>query len=189
MFNATDLYKRRLKEHIALLSRYLRYIFNGHFMIAIFFAIITLAVYYQKALENLHPNFPAALVIAIVLGTIVLYNPIQTFLKEPDKVFLLVKEEKMQSYFRSAILYNYVVQLYIVFLTIAVITPLVTAAFPLKNIVDFLFLFAIILILKGWNLLNNWWMLSNVTNKNILFFDKVIRFFICSAFFYFFIIE
>src|SRR5690625_5762447 len=162
MFNATDLFKSRLKEHITLLSRYLRYIFNGHFTIAIFFAIITLAVYYQKALENLHLNFPSAFSVAIVLGIVVLYNPIQTFLKEPDKVFLLVKEEKMQSYFRSAILYNYVVQLYIVFLTIAVITPLLTAAFPLKNIVDFMFLFAIVLILKGWNLINIRWLLSNV---------------------------
>src|SRR5690625_4195487 len=83
MFNATDLFKSRLKEHITLLTRYLRYIFNGHFTIAIFFAIITLAVYYQKALENVHPNFPAAFIVAIVLGFVVLYNPIQTFLKEP----------------------------------------------------------------------------------------------------------
>src|SRR5690625_1620124 len=158
-------------------------------MIAIFFAIITLAVYYQKALENVHPNFPAAFIVAIVLGFVVLYNPIQTFLKEPDKVFLLVKEEKMKSYFRSAILYNYVVQLYVVFLAMAVITPLLTAAFPLKDKVDILLLFVIVLILKGWNLLSNWWMLSSITNKNIIFLDKVIRLFLCSVFFYFMKLE
>lgn len=185
MFNALDVFKSRLKEHITLISRYLRYIFNGHFMIAIFFAIITLAVYYQKALENLPPNFPAAFIIAIVLGIVVLYNPIQTFLKEPDKVFLLVKEEKMHAYFRYAIVYNYIVQLYVVFLTMAAITPLLTVAFPLKGIIDYLLIFVIVLILKGWNLLYNWWMLSSITNKNILFLDKLIRFFICSSFFYF----
>src|SRR5690625_3431494 len=189
MFNATDLFKGRLKEHITLLSRYLRYIFNGHFGIAILFAIVTLAVYYQKALEDLPPNFPANFIIAFVLGIVVLYNPIKTFLKEPDKVFLLVKEEKMHAYFRFAILYNYVVQLYVVFLTMAIITPLFSVVFPFKNIIDYLLIFVIVLILKACNLLNNWWMLSSVTNKNILFLDKVIRLIICSAFFYFMLTE
>src|SRR5690625_3300877 len=136
MFNASDIFKSRLKEHIRLLNRYLRYISNGHFMIAIFFAIVTLAVYYRKALENLHPDFPAGLIIAVVLGSVVLYNPIQTFLKEPDKVFLLVKEEEMLPYFRYSILYNYVIQLYVVLLAIAIILPLFTAAFPSKHVME-----------------------------------------------------
>lgn len=87
MFNPTDLFKQRLTEHIKLLNRYLRYIFNGHFMIALLFIVVTLAVYYQQLLERLNENFPATFVIALILGLLVSYNPIQSFLKEPDKVF------------------------------------------------------------------------------------------------------
>lgn len=67
MFNATDLFKERLQEHIKLLNRYLRYIFNGHFMIALLFIIITISIYYQQWLEQLSPNFPAAFVLAVFL--------------------------------------------------------------------------------------------------------------------------
>ena len=59
MFNPVELFKQRLSEHIKLLNRYLRYIFNGHFMIALLFIIITLAIYYQQWLENVKEDFPA----------------------------------------------------------------------------------------------------------------------------------
>src|SRR5690606_9516595 len=109
MFNTGDLFKQRVTAHLKLLNRYLRYIFNVHFMLAILFLIVTLSVYYQQWLENLSPNFPGAFVIALVFGLVASYNPLQMFLQEPDKVFLIVKEEKMYGYFRSTILYNYFV--------------------------------------------------------------------------------
>src|SRR5699024_4738475 len=112
MFNVKSLFNERLKQHIKLLNRYLRYIFNGHFMIAVLFAIVTLAIFYQQWLETLSPEFRADLLIAFVLSIIIVYNPIQTFLKEADKVFLLVQEKQMSGYFKRARLYNYIMQLY-----------------------------------------------------------------------------
>src|SRR5690625_3578 len=187
MFDSVKLFNERLKEYILLINRYLRYIFNGHFAIAILFGIVTLAIYYQKWLANLSPDFPAGIVIAIVFGVVVFYNPIQTFLKEPDKVFLIAKENEMGSYFRRSLVYNYLVQLYLVILAIAVMTPLISAAFPAKNKWDYIYLFSLLFILKAWNLLSHWWMLS-VTNTVILYLDKILRFFMSVIFFYFFIV-
>lgn len=150
MFDAADLFKQRLVEHVKLLNRYLRYIFNGHFMIALMFMMITLAVYYQKWLENMSDNFPATLVIALILGVVISYNPIQSFLKEPDKVFIIVKEHEMYTYFRYSLLYNYIVQLYMVVIAIAVIGPLYLEAYPAREKLDFLLLLILVLLLKAW---------------------------------------
>src|SRR5690625_2372263 len=183
MFNPTELFKNRLKNHIKLLNRYLRYIFNGHFMIALMFMIITLAIYYQKWLATISDRFPAHIVIAIMLGLLVSYNPLQLFLKEPDKVFLIAKEAEMYHYFRLTLLYNFVVQLYLVFIVIAAVFPLYARIFPTKTKVAYLFLLIVIFIIKGWNLLANWYMLK-VRAKSTRALDKVIRTLLSIALFY-----
>lgn len=187
MFNPTELFKQRLKEHAKLLNRYLRYIFNGHFMIALIFIIITLSIYYQKWLEEMDESFPAAFVIALVLGVVASYNPLQMFLKEPDKVFLIVKEEEMHRYFRWTLIYNYFVQLYIVFIAAAAIVPLIGRAMPGWQTSDYLLMFVILLVVKAWNLISNWLMLK-INNSQIIVMDKLIRTLLSIALFYFVLI-
>src|SRR5699024_8186196 len=125
-----------------------RYIFNGHFMIAILFAIVTLAVYYQKWLQTLSADFPADLLIAIILSLVAVYNPIQTFLKDPDKVFLIVREKEMGPYFRRGLLYNYVMQLYIVIFVLAAITPLMQTAYPVKAMGQYVLIYSFVFVVK-----------------------------------------
>lgn len=185
MFNANELFKSRITEHMKLLNRYLRYIFNGHFMIALMFMIITLAVYYQKWLSTVGDDFPAMLVIALALGFAVSYNPIQSFLKEPDKVFLIVKEEQMHQYFRLTLVYNYIVQLYVVLIVSAAIGPLYGHFFTDKNKLDFLLLLFIALVIKGWNLVTNWYMLK-IRSVRVRRMDIIIRTLLGISLFYFF---
>lgn len=184
MFNATDLFKDRLKEHVKLLNRYLRYIFNGHFMIALLFIIITISIYYQQWLEQMSPSFPATFVIALVFGIVASYNPIQSFLKIPDKVFLIVKEKELQPYFRWSLVYNYVFQLYMVIIAAAAIGPLFGQAFPNKSTKDYFILIFILLLLKGWNMATNWYMFK-VQYTLIRCLDKIIRTLLSVAIFYF----
>lgn len=188
MFDATDLFKERLQEHIKLLNRYLRYIFNGHFMIALLFIIITISIYYQQWLEQLSPNFPAALVLALFFGFVVSYNPIQSFLKEPDKVFLIVKEAEMQKYFKWSLVYNYVFQLYIVFIVSAALAPMFMQVYPHKTTKDYLLIVFIALLLKGWNLTTNWQMFK-LEHTTIRLFDKIIRTLVSMAIFYTLLLE
>ena len=184
MFNATDLFKERFQAHMKLLNRYFRYIFNGHFMIALLFIIITIAIYYQAWLERLSPDFPAALVLAVALGFVVSYNPLQSFLKEPDKVFLIVKEKEMHTYFKYSLIYNYVFQLYMVLIVAAAVAPMFMEVYPNKTTKDFLIVILMVLLLKASNLVMNWYMLQ-VQNVTIRRFDKVVRTLISLMIFYF----
>src|SRR5699024_10536285 len=151
-----------------LLNRYLRYIFNGHFMIAILFIIVTLAIYYQRWLTDVSPAFPAAVIIAIAFSSVVLYNPIQSFLKEPDKVFIAVKEQAMDRYFIYSLLYNYGVQLYIVVFVIAAVWPLYFTFYPERDGLLNVLIIATILLIKGWNLTLDWRLLQNDHRMSVL---------------------
>src|SRR5690625_1013013 len=160
MFNAKELFKERLAEHMKRLNRYLRYIFNGHFMIALLFIIITVAIYYQQWLADLSDSFPALFVSALLLGLVASYNPLQFLLKAPDQVFLIVKEVQLRSYFRYAFLYNYIVQLYIVLITYAALLPLYTHAQPLTTKSKYVSLLFIVLFIKAWNMMLNFRMIQ-----------------------------
>lgn len=183
MFNPSSLFKERLRAHLKLLNRYLRYIFNGHFMIAILFIIITLAIYYQRWLADVPASFPAALVIAIAFSFIVLYNPIQSFLKEPDKVFIAVKEREMDRYFIYSLLYNYVVQLYIVIFVVAAVWPLYSTFYPERDSLLHILIVATILLMKGWSLALDWRSLQ-IDNRMFALFERILRITLTFSLFY-----
>ena len=160
MLNVKELFKERISAHVRLLNRYLRYIFNGHFMIAILFLIVTAAVYYQRWLSDVPETFPAALVIALLFTFVVLYNPLQLFLTRPDQVFLIVQEKALQQYYIYALLYNYVMQLYLVFIVIASLGPLYFAFYPERDTLFNVMIVAVVLLIKAWNLTLHWRMLQ-----------------------------
>src|SRR5690625_642077 len=129
MFDSHAFYKKRISAHLKETSRYLRYIFNGHLVIAMFFFIAVAAYYYQQALTELPENFPTSIIMGIVFGLVATYSPVRTLLKEPDLVFLIAAESKMNAYFRNSLIYSFLIQLYVIFLIAAALGPLYLAAF------------------------------------------------------------
>src|SRR5699024_10078013 len=117
-----------------------------------------LAYYYQAWLAQLPENFPTAIIIGITFGLVVSYSPVRTLLKEPDLVFLIVAEKKMNAYFRNAIIYSFLIQLYLVLLIGAALGPLYTASFPEREGNLYLLTILVLFIFKASNLLINWWM-------------------------------
>src|SRR5699024_11125499 len=105
---------------------------------------------------------------------VVSYNPLQFFLKEPDKVFIIVKEVEMQPYFKRALLYNYLFQLYLIVLVAAVIGPMYQHLYADKGTNYYLFIVLLMLLLKGWNMWMNWYMMR-IHNPTVRHGDKVIR--------------
>lgn len=186
MFNSHHFFKERFSAHLKETSRYLRYIFNGHIAIAMLFFISALAVYYQKWLQEIPDDFPAAWVISIVFGLIASYSPVRTLLKEPDLVFLIPAEQKMKAYFRNAIAYSFTIQLYLVFLAAAALGPLYTTVFANRAGVVYLITIALLLVFKFANLIANWWMLK-VRERDSRLIDTVVRTVLNIAVFYFFI--
>ncbi|WP_163582948.1 ABC transporter permease [Gracilibacillus saliphilus] len=186
MLNSHQLFVERLSAHMKELSRYLRYILTEHLAIAMVFIVGALSVYYQQFLENIPDYFPSTWVIAIVLGVVTAHSPIQTLLKRADIVFLIPAESQLSGYFVRALLYSFVSQLYLFVLAIAAVAPLYMTVFPENS--SFGLLFIVLLVIKVWSLVANWWMLR-VRDKNFRMMDKVVRFALIITLVYFFLVQ
>jgi len=182
MFDAEGLFKQRFTEHMKTLSRYFQYILNGHTTIALLFLISVGAVYYQQWLSTLPDGFPYAYVLGIAFGLVVTITPIQTFLKEPDLVFLTVAESKMKPYFKRTKLYSYVIQLYLIFLVAAAFGPMYSNGYPERSLTSFLVILFTMLIFKYINMTLSWWMLK-IRQASIRRIDTLIRFCLSSGIF------
>lgn len=184
MFDSHEFYKKRFSSHLKETSRYLKYIFNGHMAFAILFFISASAYYYQQWLTDLPANFPTALIIGVTFGLIVSYSPVRTLLKEPDLVFLIVAETKMGAYFRNALIYSFVIQLYLILLFAAAFGPLYFATYPERAGNIYLLTLVLLLLFKVANLMANWWMLK-VREPGIRNIDLLIRTILNGVTFYF----
>src|SRR5699024_12551892 len=87
-------------------------------------------------------------------------TPIQTFLKEPDLVFLTVAESKMKPYFKRTKLYSYVIQLYLIFLVAAAFGPMYSNGYPERSLTSCLVILFTMLIFKYINMTMSWWTLT-----------------------------
>lgn len=155
-FDAKGLFSQRLNSHLKELSRYLRYILNGHIAFAMFFFISALAYYYKAWIDALPPHFPGAFIIGVVLGLALSWSPVRTLLKEADLVFLLPAEEKLKPYFQRTLVYSFISQLYIVIVCAAALGPLYFAGRPGESGRSYLLLILVLIIFKGWNLFASW---------------------------------
>lgn len=186
MINAKELFRTRIRTHIKEVARYLQYIFNGHLAIAMIFLIAAGAYYYQQILAELPENFPTAIVMSFFCAILLVYNPIQTLLKEADLVFLLPAEKRLNRYFRSALLYSYFVQLYLVVLLLAVLAPLYFTSYPDQSFSFYSMLGFLLVFLKGWNMVVTWWMYK-IRDNNSRYVDVGIRYLLQFFIFYFLI--
>lgn len=184
MFDSHNFFKQRLSDHFKELSRYLRYIFNGHIAVAMLFLISALAFYYQMWLEQLPEQFPVAWVIGISFGILASYNPVRTLLKEPDLVFLIAAEQQMNAYFRNALLYSFIIQLYIVLLVAAALGPLYFHSYAERSGKLYVLTIVVLLIFKGWNLIANWWIL-HMQDQYVRLIDLCVRLILNISVFYF----
>lgn len=124
MFNAEKLWKERAVRTIKELSRYLRYILNGHLVVVFLFLLGTAAYYYQEWLKTLTPDFPAVFLMAAIIAIFLTYSPIYTFLLEADGIFLLPLENKLSRYFKRSIIASFIVQAYLLIIVLAVFMPM-----------------------------------------------------------------
>jgi ABC-2 type transport system permease protein len=182
MFNVLKLWSARSKKTAKELSRYLRYIFNGHLMIVMIFLIGSLIFYYQQWVKSLDESFPAAIIMALILGVFTTYSPVYTFLLEADRVFLLPVENRLTKYFWRSGIVSFALQAYILLMVLAALMPMYVQVS--KNSYSVFFQFMIILfVLKVWNLATRW-RIQYYVEKNVLLADSVVRFCINVVFLY-----
>lgn len=182
MFDANKLWRERLGTASKEIGRYSRYIFNGHIVIVLVFLLGTAAFYYQEWVKTLSSDFPVALLMAIILSLVVTISPIFTFVVDPDKVFLLALEERLESYFNRSILLSFFIGLYLLVLFLGVLMPIyaqVTGS-GFHHFLPFL------VVLAGLKLLNLYirWRVQYYVEESTQRLDTVIRFVVNGVFLY-----
>ncbi|KAF0818006.1 MULTISPECIES: ABC transporter permease [unclassified Cytobacillus] len=183
MFNEKQLWKERFGRTFKELSRYLRYIFNGHIVIVMLFLLGTAAFYYQEWIKTLPNDFPAAVIMAAILALIVTYSPIYTFFSEADKIFLLPLEDRLSGYFIRSLLVSFFVHAYLLVLGLGVFIPLYAAVND-GNFKLFLPFLMILLTLKIINLLIRW-KIQYYIETSVHLLDACVRYAVNAVFLYF----
>ena len=119
----------RLARHLKKMMKYMRYVFNDHFILVCVFLLGGLGFYYSQVLKTLPVNFvwgrPIILVFWLALLQI---GRIATLAQEADKVFILPKEPEMNVYLNRAIRYSFWLPLVALFLMGGMSMPLVVVS-------------------------------------------------------------
>ncbi|MBG9613960.1 MULTISPECIES: ABC transporter permease EcsB [Bacillus cereus group] len=181
--NSTALWKERFRHFLKEVRTYSKYVFNDHLKFIFVFIIGAGAYYYQQWLQTLTPSFPAALVMAVLLGLVLTAGSIQTLLKEADLVYLLPVEEKLKPYFTKAFLFTFMIQLYIIAIVAAALAPLYFQQMKQTG-AGYIWIVLAFVIIKAWNLFVAWEK-SFLTDQNIQRADWFIRFILNGLFVYF----
>ncbi|KWW16928.1 hypothetical protein AS888_23365 [Peribacillus simplex] len=181
--NSQNLWKERYLGYINETQKYLRYIFNGHLVFVMVLVLGGLAYYYSDWVKTLDGDFPAEWIMAVVFSILVTRSPINTFLKEPDTVFLLPLETKLKSYFNNSLRLSWVMQGFILLVVLIAFIPMYTKVTDAGGR-DFGIILAVLLILKFVNLIIRWNVLK-YQDPSVSHWDSLIRFILNGVMLYF----
>lgn len=183
MFDEKKLWKERFNRRIKELSRYLRYIFNGHNVIVMVFLLGTAVFYYQQWLTTVSEDFPAAIIMAIALAFILTFTPIYTFLIEADRIFLLPLESRLQGFFNRSLAVSFLLHTYLLVMGLAIFMPMYARVNDGDFHVFLPFLLTV-LVMKMFNLLIRW-KVQYYVEKSVHLFDTLIRYAVNAVFLFF----
>ncbi|NMH69559.1 ABC transporter permease [Bacillus sp. RO3] len=180
MSKVENIWKRRIVEYNQELQKYLKYMFNDHLLFVLIFALGGAAYTYNQWVKTLDPAFPAPLIMAVILGLLLAWSPVYTFLREADAVFLLPLEGRLSSYFTKCIWISFMFQSYIQLLVLAALMPMYVAVSGV-NFGSFFPLLGLLLGIKVWNLYVRWFMLR-FQEREVHWIDSFMRFLLSGTF-------
>lgn len=100
-------YQKRLSRHLSKMMKYMRYVFNDHFILVCVFLLGGLGFYYSQIIKTLPSGFVWGRPLVMVAWLLVLQlGGLATLAEEADKVFLLPKERQMDQYLWRAMGYS-----------------------------------------------------------------------------------
>lgn len=154
-FNSRELWQKRFEAYTTELIRYMRYMFNDHLLFVLVIGVGAGIFYYAGWVKTIQETFPAIPLMVTLLTIAVVISPIITLLKEPDIVYLIVKETEMQDYFKRAKRISFWMQLYLYIVILAVAMPMYVGVTH-RPYSHFLLLLVSIGAIKLWNVYTNW---------------------------------
>lgn len=147
MKNLRDVWSSRFMHYIGEVQKYMQFIFTGHIAIVLVFLIGAGGYQYSEWLKVVQTDFPAEIIIALIMGILLAFSRPTTLLREPDQVYLLPLESKMSQYFSKALAWTFWSQVWIVAIVYIVCIPLLKAVTELTTI-DIWTIFLLVIVLK-----------------------------------------
>lgn len=120
-----ELFKKRQSNFVNRCLKYLRYVFNDHFVLVLVFLLGFILVQYSQLLNDF-PENPFWLVVFLVLLTLflVFWGRSATYVEVADKYFLLVKEEELKGLVKRAQMRAFVLWTSVQSLLLILLAPL-----------------------------------------------------------------
>ncbi|MEK4760894.1 ABC transporter permease [Viridibacillus sp. FSL E2-0187] len=123
MKNLEEIWAKRFQQYLKELFKYLRFVLATSY-IAIIIAGSFAVAYYMKWLQVVPHDFPSEWLVSIVCGILLSISSPTTLIREPDQVYFLQLESRMDSYFRKALKWTYWSQIFPVLVLYSAAIPL-----------------------------------------------------------------
>ncbi len=124
-----DFFQKRLAKHHKKMMKYLRYVFNDHFVLVCLFLIGGLGLYYSNWLKTLEAPFSmGGIIVSLIWMVCLIVGKIATFAEPADLVFLLPKEKEMKGYLQRAFRYSCIFPMIFLGLVCGFAMPLVVVS-------------------------------------------------------------
>ncbi|EGA89727.1 protein ecsB [Planococcus donghaensis MPA1U2] len=185
MKNLHDIWSKRLHKYTIEVQNYLKYIVTGHIAVVMLFALGAAGFAYSEWIQDVPPEFPGALLLAVIFGLLLALSPPSTLLKEADMVYFLPLESKLDDFLKPALRWSFLSQLYLPVIVFIVSLPMVNAIYGLSS--SFLIGFPILLLLiKWWNVQTEFAFRKQGAGEQV-WLDRLVRFLLVGLFVYFYI--
>ena len=97
------IFSKRRFAFLTQSSKYLRYVFNDHFVLVLIFLLGFLMVQYSQLLKHFPANhLPVIIILSVAVAALLFWGNSATYLEPADQHFLIVKEKEVISLIKQA---------------------------------------------------------------------------------------
>ncbi|CAI2589564.1 hypothetical protein AKUH3B111A_06230 [Apilactobacillus kunkeei] len=169
-----SLFNQRLQSHFTQMSKYLRYVFNDFFVIALMFIIGGIGYQYAMLIKHLQAGqWWEQLVLVVVILFVIQLNNLVTFVKRADFVFWLPKEKEFFAFLRSGLRYSKSLAVIVQIMAWFVMIPFIEKAMVTTNISAILLFLVTMVVLKmmilNFQMIDNYHYNHNLLNNKVFY--------------------
>ncbi|CAI2592284.1 hypothetical protein AKUH4B114J_06540 [Apilactobacillus kunkeei] len=169
-----SLFNHRLQAHFTQMSKYLRYVFNDFFVIALMFIIGGIGYQYAMFIKHLQAGqWWEKLVLVVLLLVVIQLNNLVTFVKRADFVFWLPKEKEFFAFLRSGLRYSKSIAVIVQIVAWFIMIPFIEKTMVTINIALTLMFLVILVVLKmmllNFQMTDNYHHNGNFLNNKIFY--------------------
>ncbi|AFW92395.1 ABC-type transporter ATP-binding protein [Lactococcus cremoris subsp. cremoris UC509.9] len=120
-----EIFKKRRKLWYQQNIKYLRYVFNDHFVLFLMILLGALVVQYVNFLQVHHLNLWGKIILVVFVSLLSqVLGRLATFIEAPDKVFLLTKELEVRDYLIKCLIRSLILPAIVSGLLVLIAAPL-----------------------------------------------------------------